>query len=533
MSSVGSELLELKQISFCYSELTFQLQMSGEVVTLVVGGVLYNIRRRDIDRHPDSFLITLVKTGLYHGKKSIHIDRNGELFQYIYAYVVNGSLPAEAISTCDPTQPDNIRKEAEYFGLSELTAACTPNVGKPSTVIRGFADNTEQGELTVDYPVNFTTPLLRALGTIRAQFFVNGSTENYRIGFGHQKSIYKSSTFYWPNVPELLRDAVSSRLTGTAANGSDANIPALLEIPTAKLTLDSLSSIEQLITSDAQRLCPNTTIQMRPPKLVLFQEGGPYELHHESDGRVGTAVVTLYTTCIGGELEITHRTCTEVMDGCNSWVAMHADCTFKISPVSSGTRVALIYGIYAVVRALPEGEPAAKRSKTDGESGEREAYKLDDCLWCHQDEENPPVFDSTRARGADAAAIYAALNQELKLHDSVVLCLQHMYPASLVVPGFLKSTDGVLYHLLRGHYGLQVVYCIVNVKMMYASDCDEYARARLCPGYEPMVDSAKLVIPAPLYSNSVMDYTPYLTARELEERKTVFVVTGLRVRAKG
>jgi hypothetical protein len=100
--------------------------MSDEVVLFVVGGVSYNIRRRDIDRYPGSFLAAVVKAEWYHGRKPIHINRNGELFKHISAYFVSGNLSTRVSLPYNPALLDNIRKEAEYFGFPELVAECMP-----------------------------------------------------------------------------------------------------------------------------------------------------------------------------------------------------------------------------------------------------------------------------------------------------------------------------------------------------------------------------------------------------------------------
>jgi hypothetical protein len=440
---------------------------------------------------------------------------------------------------------DSIRKEAEYFGLPELAEECVPNnVIMPDKVIRSFTSNAEQRELPVDYPVNFTTPLLKALGSLWSQFLVKGEIDIHQLGYIMLHEIYQSCTFHSPNVAELIRVAVPLA-TGHAYG-------TVLAIPAHYLTLSILNPLEQQITQSAQNLFPNTSIKMRAAMLIVFQEGGPYDLQHENDGRVGTALATLNTTCAGGVLQITHGDSTEAVTGPTSWVAMHVDCNCTITSVASGARVVLAYAIHAVVEPVGggedkcEAEPTAKRTKTGNKVGEddsdREAFSRGYEVFWNQQEgcKNAPVFNKPHTRGADSEAIYAALNQELVKYSSVVICLQHMYPPCLVLPGFLKSTDAVLHNLLREHYDLQVVYCLVHCQeVCYSRQYRSKVRAVLCPGYEPMVDGVaaakptKLVIPAPLNPNSVMDYTPYLTTRQLDEGEAAFVVTGLRVRAKG
>jgi hypothetical protein len=135
-----------------------------------------------------------------------------------------------------PTLLDNIRKEAEHFGLPELAKDCVPNkVFMPSKIIRDLTNNArQQGGMTVDYPNFFTTPLLRALGSLWAQFFVHGAVRPHP-SYSYTDKIYLSSTISNPNVPELV---LAASITSRPAQEQ-------LEIPADDLSLTGLDHLEQ------------------------------------------------------------------------------------------------------------------------------------------------------------------------------------------------------------------------------------------------------------------------------------------------
>ena len=99
-------------------------------------------------------------------------------------------------------------------------------------------------------------------------------------------------------------------------------------------------------------LAPHLRLTVRPYKLVIYKESGHFDAHRDTvrgDGHIGTLVIILNSEYTGGELEVTHGGRTEVVTGPYNWVAMYGDCLHKINPVTSGTRVSLIYDIYGTV----------------------------------------------------------------------------------------------------------------------------------------------------------------------------------------
>jgi predicted 2-oxoglutarate/Fe(II)-dependent dioxygenase YbiX len=414
----------------------------------------------------------------------------------------------------------------------------------------------------------------------------------------------QSSTICKVNVAELVSNAIPSSFGRGTETILDPNVRDSLEIPAEKLDPAGLQCIQRQIEWNIDDLSPNNPVQLKPYTLVIYQQGGHFDQHRDTvrgEGHIGTAAVILSSDYTGGELEITHGGKTEAVTGPYNWAAMYGDCLHQINPVTSGTRVSLIYDIYTTVTTKPNGkihEAAAKcteavrqnRSegngeedeKDDGGNGEECVNDNADCIehdekngengegdaesedadeesdgegeeenvektafdeddhYCGEDPEfwsggnKPHKFDEAKARGADAPAIHAALNKELQKYASVVICLQHMYPACQAVPSHLKGVDAVLYEVLQDHYEMQVVQCSIYYKNSY----DKYegigVSGSLVGSFEK--NSAcrkrtKLVIPTQLNYDRILDYTPYIehTGNESQAEETMYVVAGLRV----
>jgi predicted 2-oxoglutarate/Fe(II)-dependent dioxygenase YbiX len=532
--------------------------MSHELIDFVVGGVTYPIHKRDIEKYPESFLSAAVKKEWHDGKTPVVVDRDGELFQHIHAYLVSGFLSKAAKLSKDKALLDSIRQEAEFFGFPELAEECAlDEVVAPLNnykTIRSFIKTAPRGSLPVDFPKTSMTPLIVALGSLWAPFCVAGLIGS-RSYTDHK--LFQSTTICEVNVAELLAAATPSSFGRGTETVLDPTVRNSLEIPADKLDPAGLRSIERQILRTEESLSPNNPIELKPYKLVIYQQGGHFDQHRDTvrgKGHIGTVVVILNSAYSGGELEITHGGRTEVVTGPYHWVAMYGDCLHKINPVTSGTRVSLIYDIYTTSPAPQHDgadEPAAKRTRTDSQGGsdsdkqdseedededEDEDVNEEDAEFWSGDS-NPLKFYEAKARGADAPAIHKALNKELRKLDSVVICLQHMYPACQAVPGFLKGADAVLYEVLQDHYEVQVVHCSIHYQNGYSRYDGMQVCASLFSSFEDNdgpSENTKLVIPTQLDSDRILDYTPHIeyTGNESQAEETVYVVTGLQVRRR-
>jgi hypothetical protein len=508
--------------------------MSLELIDFVVGGIQYPIHKSDIEKYPGSFLSAAVKRDWHDGQTPIFVDRDGQLFRHVYAYVVSGCLSKAAKSSKNIALLNSIRQEAEYFGLPELAEECAQyGVITPLhnyNTIRSFNENAKQGTLCVEHPTtrSFSSPLLVALGSVWAPFCV---VDSIRSQPSHHPSVLSEI-----DVADLIANASPSSYRRRSETRLKSSLSGQLEIPVDKLGLKDLWSIVEGFNWSIRYMYPHPTT-VKPYKLVIYQQGEFCEQHRDTvrgDGHIGTVVVILNSKYTGGELEVTHGGRTEVVAGPYNWVAMYGDCLYKINPIISGTLVLLIYDIYTTRPAQPGHAADSEIDSADDDDDD----DLENEFWYFRGD---PI-DETKARGANVPAVHKALSRELRKWSSVVICLQHMYPACPVVPGLLKGADSLLYQLfcetLQDHYEVQIVYCSIYLEDADGDGQFVDARGNLFTHFEDdavwSVDDARLVVTALPDSDRIVDHVPYqkLGNGSTVAEETVYVVTGLQVRRR-
>ena len=118
--------------------------------------------------------------------------------------------------------------------------------------------------------------------------------------------------------------------------------------------------------------CPSGSLTARLYKLLVYEPGGFFSEHRDSEkayGMVATLVISLPTAGKGGELVIRHlgRETTVNMQvresGELAYAAFYADCTHLTKPLESGHRVSLVYNVYTApgVPQAVSGPPAPSR----------------------------------------------------------------------------------------------------------------------------------------------------------------------------
>lgn len=114
-------------------------------------------------------------------------------------------------------------------------------------------------------------------------------------------------------------------------------------------------SYGKILKSVAEGLgCPLEQLEARPYKLLVYEPGGFFTAHRDTEkavGMVGTLVVSLPTEGVGGELVVRHNDRETVIDLCVSdpsvlaYAAFYADCTHETRPLREGHRVALVFNL--------------------------------------------------------------------------------------------------------------------------------------------------------------------------------------------
>jgi hypothetical protein len=99
--------------------------------------------------------------------------------------------------------------------------------------------------------------------------------------------------------------------------------------------------------------------------LLIYAPGQFFLPHRDSekaDGMLGTLVVTLPSSCSGGELAIVHQGTKQLFAGSSTELtltAFYGDCRHEVRPVRRGYRIALTYNL------VVQGEPAREVSAPD------------------------------------------------------------------------------------------------------------------------------------------------------------------------
>ena len=438
------------------------LNDSIDVIHLEVGGLRFSLLPEDIAKHPECLFAILAKREWRQNQEEVvKIDRDGRLFRYVYAFMISGYLPKEVLST---SELESLFEEADYYNLPDLIQACdTKNISECIELYKGvrkYCDNIvyKKDNVSIDY-IDSDNNLLQAVKNIpvpnsvfqypnEKSFCIFGEWSHcieawhYRFTYEKEYHIYKSSSTRWLHIDELIADATPSPFGHGPHTVFNTNIGNSLEIPASILNQDAMQEMcEQLAPlihwSDMQ-----AHLQLRPYKLVIYQEGGYCEAHRDivrGDGHIGILELILSFEYTGRELEIARNSNMKLIKGPFQWVAMYGACSHRILPAVSGTRVSLLFDIHLA----PGG-----------------------CL--------RPSADISTLR-AEQERLVAAVQAELQSHEAVSICLEHMYPAAQAVSGYLKGRDGVLFELLQDVFTIEVVFATIfsTTTQIYDPQCDE------------------------------------------------------------
>jgi hypothetical protein len=533
---------------------------ANKTVTFDVSGIRYPILVKDAEKYPESFFARAIKNEQHLQDSAIKVQRDGQLFRYISAFLVLGALPRTQ-GKLDLSQEaiEALKKEADFFNLSALGAECSIVELKDDAkldayrTIRTYVESAKdlpdcKDIIECEYPTGEHDPtgLMTQLAKLFTPFCVKGKMKFELHGY-YVKSdapLFKSSTISSFNIPELVESAKESAFGTGTETLIDPTVRRSWEIPAAELYSPTLQALKRRLSCDS--LAPNLRLELRPYKLVVYQEGGHFDAHRDTvrgDGHIGTLVLVLNSTYTGGELEVTHNGQTEVMTGGPySCVAMYGDCLHKINPVTSGTRVSLIFDIYG-----DEWEQGKESDIYFWEASKCEAQKIT----CAE----APINRSAILEGIDKE-----LDDEC---DTLVICLVHKYPLHQTMPEFLKGADRALYELLKDEYDVEVGEYTVHHqeyhydrpedRVVYATKFTSFTNPPVyaeSPAAAETATRTKFLIPSPIDAAAVLDnsvLTPspvdavmvqdYSTnnadiLREIQTECTLYLVAGLQVRRR-
>ena len=319
------------------------------------GGFRYTLDADDIRKFPTSRLATMLVNSA--PEEIFKIDRDGRVFQYVASYLVSRHIPRNehGLIHLDPLTLVSLREEARYFGLDPLFDECDQSCKHIlnsdfhthltmhkyiQQVKKGSEQVVGEGSLKVDYIADSTTPLLHALSAIWVPSFLTGEfNEWYRV-LG-PNNMFEGCSIDAPKIDDLIARATV-----------DPEESHAYSIPIGNLDEQGVEDIRIDQFNRPVLLAPQDNVTFACDRLLVHSEGYSHDFRsvlsaRKAEGHIGTLVLILNSTYTGGELEVTHGGRTEVVTGPFSWVVMYGDCLHKINPVTSGTRVSLIYAIYA------------------------------------------------------------------------------------------------------------------------------------------------------------------------------------------
>jgi predicted 2-oxoglutarate/Fe(II)-dependent dioxygenase YbiX len=464
------------------------------LVQFVVGGNPYTLSLADIKKYPESFFARAVDEKWRTNESPIEVQRDGDIFRFVSAFLVSDRLPrGRGGSKLSADTVAAIKMEADFYNLPQLSRECdAPKTDEDRiqtfTTLRSYVERAKnwvsfyyQVDNNCAYPSKHShlSPLVDALAAVWAPFCVRGTIDK---DFG-SLNLFKSSTLKKIQICELLTECQESAFGKGTETVLDPTVRRSHELTANRLNSETLEDIAANLEYEVKRLVPHGKVELRPYKLVIYQEGGHFDAHRDTvrgDGHIGTLVLILNSKYTGGELEITHNGQTEVVTGPYSWVAMYGDCLHKINPVTSGVRVSLIFDIYnpALGRGITSAVPRAgdadgeadeqsmdeeEGSDYDDDEGEEESDDEDAGRFWEGPAHDLPKADDRVREVTDALRqiVIKGIDKELDASESVVICLAHKYPLCQAVPEFLKGGDLALYELLKDAFDAQVVACTV------------------------------------------------------------------------
>ena len=159
-------------------------------------------------------------------------------------------------------------------------------------------------------------------------------------------------------VESLIRAAEQSPYGRGLQTLVDTSVRNSWQIDASRVRLEGSawdSTLAGMVSSVAEGIgCPGDRLSAQLYKLLVYEEGGFFAEHRDSEkaeGMVATLVVSLPAEGEGGEIVIRHNGRETVFDMCVSYpdelayAAFYADCLHETRRVRSGHRVSLVYNL--------------------------------------------------------------------------------------------------------------------------------------------------------------------------------------------
>ena len=219
----------------------------------------------------------------------------------------------------------------------------------------------------------------------------------------------------------------------------DTSVRNAWQLDASRLTIGP--TIKKAVTSLIPQLsndlgCQGVAIKALPYKLVLYEKGGFFLPHRDTEkapGMFATLVVQLPAEHKGGELVVQHNGEEKIFDFATKsaakifFAAFFADCRHELRPVTSGLRLCLIYNL--VHSGSEPTPPADRKQAVDRITQAVKSWIADDnaptkliCVLQHQYTQAGLSFNGLKNRDRAVAQVLcmAAQESELDVHLAIL-----------------------------------------------------------------------------------------------------------------
>lgn len=200
-------------------------------------------------------------------KREFNIDRSGNLFKYVNAYLVNGQLPRndEGYITIDETTLTDLQAEAEFYGLQALFDDCKVR-WKKSLGVDSFMTMRKYLQKVKNYSsgsIEFqrNSNLDCILRSFSSPSCVTGTADSFCVC---KHPIYKNTSETSVNVDELIAAATQSPFDRGMETVTNKNSRNIFEIEASQLDPWALKEISRRYYRGLKDLAPHLDLTLHP-----------------------------------------------------------------------------------------------------------------------------------------------------------------------------------------------------------------------------------------------------------------------------
>ena len=204
-------------------------------------------------------------------------------------------------------------------------------------------------------------------------------------------------------------------------------------------------TLAQIVGRAADGLgCPRERTEARLYKLLVYEPGGFFSAHRDSEkatGMVATLVISLPVAGTGGELVIRHKQSEAVIDLRTddpselAFAAFYADCVHETRPVASGHRIVLVYqlvtgdGSDGGMQRAPDYDAVTERIAALLAQWDRSTVNAEKIVWLLEHEYSEEGLSFAGLKNTDAAVARALAEAARRADCALYAAILHIEEA--------------------------------------------------------------------------------------------------------